>query len=83
MFGRREGADVFINDDHASRDHVELIGQTFAGQVSFMARNISSKGANFHIFQVEFQSKVLGDSLVALSTLFHRAFYQNCVSVDQ
>ena len=45
VLGRREGADIFINDDHASRDHVELAGQILPdGQVSFMARNTSRKG---------------------------------------
>ncbi|CAB4039627.1 ---NA---, partial [Paramuricea clavata] len=44
VFGRREGADVFINDIHASRSHVELKGQILSNdQVRFMTRNASEK----------------------------------------
>ena len=49
VFGRGDNVDIFINDDHASRNHVELMGQTLPnGQVLFMARNISSKGYNIN-----------------------------------
>ena len=48
VFGRGERADIFINDDGASRDHVQLIGQIPPnGQVLFMTKNLSrSKGYN-------------------------------------
>ncbi|CAB3979251.1 serine threonine- kinase pats1 [Paramuricea clavata] len=46
IFGRGDVVDIFVNHEQASRNHVELIGQTLPnGQVLFMTRNIStSKG---------------------------------------
>ena len=48
--GRGEAADIFINDDHASLNHVELLGQILPNaQVLFMTRNVSrSKGYNLN-----------------------------------
>ncbi|XP_028415902.1 uncharacterized protein LOC114539469 isoform X2 [Dendronephthya gigantea] len=50
VFGRGEGVDIFINDDGASRQHVELLAQILPnGKVSFMIRNISkTKGYHFN-----------------------------------
>ena len=49
VFGRGDSANVFINDDHASRYHVELMGQSLPNQqVVFMMRNSSGQGYNLN-----------------------------------
>ena len=49
VFGRGDSVDIFINDDHASRYHVELMGQSLPNQqVIFMMLNSSRQGYNLN-----------------------------------